>query len=58
MQEIAKNILAVSRIDKPTVPAVRIVTDRGGRWVSNHGESDIAEMTEEILKILRECGVL
>ena len=47
-EAITKNILAVSRIDRATVPAVRILIDGKEYWVSNHGESDISEMAAEI----------
>ena len=50
---LRENILAVSKIDLPTVPAVQIVN--GGDypiWISNHGESDVTAMISQIKKVL------
>lgn len=50
---LAKKILSVSRIDKPTVPAVKITISGKEFWISNHGKADITEMIEEIRAVLK-----
>jgi len=50
---LREKILAVSRINHPTVPAVRLTVDGTEHWVSNHGESDVTEMIAELKKLLK-----
>ena len=50
---LREKILAVSKINHPTVPAVKIVNGNHEIWVSNHGESDVTGMIDSIKKILR-----
>lgn len=47
-QNLNKKILAVSKIDTPTVPAVAVWRDGTETWFSNHGSCDVSEMFREI----------
>ena len=49
---LRENILRVSKIGRPTVPAARIVNGKRELWVSNHGETDVTEMIDSIKKII------
>jgi|GEM_PF-6845116 len=51
-QNLNKKILAVSRLNSPTVPAVVVIRDDGETWFSNHGSCDVSKMFQEIQQAL------
>ena len=51
-EAVERAILAVSSIEKATIPAVCMVINGQEHWISNHGQADITEMTKEIETLL------
>ena len=52
-ERVTTAIISVSKLGQRSFPAVCIIGDYGEEyWISNHGSSDITEMTAEIRGII------
>ncbi len=51
--QVFAEILKVSTITTPTVPAVRIDHGNHSHWLSNSGKEDVSKMFEKLQKLLQ-----